>query len=114
MSDTNENQHGPSSGFPSMTCSNSFDEAMFHLERMIHQRDDQHGQIDGYRADSLWLEEVRHHIRRLQRELDMARATANTFRQCAEITFGVMPFPRKFHWENEKSPSTGATEKLPK
>lgn len=33
-------------------------------------------------------------------ERNMARATANTFRQCAEVTFGVMPFPRKFHWEN--------------
>jgi hypothetical protein len=35
-------------------------------------------------------------------ERDMARATANTFRQCAEVTFGVMPFPRKFHWENSQ------------
>jgi len=31
---------------------------------------------------------------------DMARAAAATFRQCAEITFGPMPFPRKFHWES--------------
>jgi hypothetical protein len=35
-------------------------------------------------------------------ERNMARATANTFRQCAEVTFGVMPFPRKFHWENSE------------
>ena len=35
-------------------------------------------------------------------ERNMARATANTFRQCAEVTFGVMPFPRKFHWENDQ------------
>jgi hypothetical protein len=38
--------------------------------------------------------------RKLERERDMARAAANTFRQCAEVTFGPMPFPRKFHWEN--------------
>jgi hypothetical protein len=38
--------------------------------------------------------------RKMEHERNMARATANTFRQCAEITFGVMPFPRKFHWEN--------------
>jgi len=38
--------------------------------------------------------------RKMEHERDMARATANTFRQCAEVTFGVMPFPRKFHWEN--------------
>lgn len=37
---------------------------------------------------------------KLEHERDMARAAANTFRQCAEVTFGVMPFPRKFHWEN--------------
>ena len=36
----------------------------------------------------------------MERERDMARAAANTFRQCAELTFGPMPFPRKFHWEN--------------
>jgi len=38
--------------------------------------------------------------RKLEHERDMARAAANTFRQCAEVTFGPMPFPRKFHWEN--------------
>ena len=40
--------------------------------------------------------------RKMEHERDMARATANTFRQCAELTFGPMPFPRKFHWENVK------------
>lgn len=39
--------------------------------------------------------------RKMEHERDMARATANTFRQCAEVTFGTMPFPRKFHWENK-------------
>lgn len=42
------------------------------------------------------------HAKKMERERDMARATANTFRQCAEVTFGVMPFPRKFHWENDE------------
>ena len=37
---------------------------------------------------------------KMERERDMARAAAHTFRQCAEVTFGKMPFPRKFHWEN--------------
>ena len=44
--------------------------------------------------------EYRKHAQRLERERDMARAAANTFRQCAELTFGVLPFPRNFHWEN--------------
>jgi hypothetical protein len=36
-------------------------------------------------------------------QLEMARASAVTFRQCAEITFGTVPFPRKFHWENSET-----------
>jgi hypothetical protein len=36
---------------------------------------------------------------KLREERDMARAAANSFRQCAEVAFGPMPFPRKFHWE---------------
>jgi uncharacterized coiled-coil DUF342 family protein len=39
-------------------------------------------------------------------ERDMARAAANSFRQCAEITFGPMPFPRKFHWEANEEKET--------
>jgi hypothetical protein len=44
--------------------------------------------------------------RQLEIERDMARATANSFRQSAEIIFGVMPFPRRFHWEVNETKET--------
>jgi hypothetical protein len=43
---------------------------------------------------------------KLRHERDMARAAANTFRQCAEVTFGPMPFPRRFHWETNQTKET--------
>jgi hypothetical protein len=47
-------------------------------------------------------------------ERNMARATANIFRQCAEVTFGVMPFPRKFHWEVVQATASADTQTSPK
>lgn len=47
---------------------------MFQLERLIHQHDDQ-PETSGYHQDALWLEEVRHHVCRLERELGKARTT---------------------------------------
>ena len=46
----------------------SFDETMRQLERMIHQWDDDDSGREGYHPDALWLEEVRHHVRRFKRE----------------------------------------------
>jgi hypothetical protein len=56
------------------------------------------------------LERERDKLRRerdkLRRERDKARAAANSFRQCAEVTFGPMPFPRRFHWEKNQTKET--------
>jgi hypothetical protein len=43
----------------------------------------------------------------MERERNTARRTAEMFRACAERTFGTMPFPRKFLWENETSAAAG-------
>ena len=64
-------------------------------------------------ARGIRVSEIRmlQHARTMEKERNMARATANTFRQCAEVTFGTMPFPRKFHWENASGDAPGANEK---
>ena len=51
-------------------------------------------------GDIITTRDVFDFARQMEHERNMARAAANTFRQCAEITFGPMPFARKFHWEN--------------
>ena len=51
-------------------------------------------------GDIITTRDVFDFARQMEHERNMARAAANTFRQCAEITFGPMPFSRKFHWEN--------------
>lgn len=77
-------------------------------EKSRNPETDQLEECDQYKVDEDYAEynayrRMVEHARTLERERDMARAAANTFRQCAEVTFGVMPFPRKFHWENDKT-----------
>jgi len=65
---------------------------------------DQLEECDQYKVDEDYAEynayrRMVEHARTMEHERNMARAAANTFRQCAELTFGPMPFPRKFHWE---------------
>ena len=69
---------------------------------------DQLEECDQYKVDEDYAEynayrRMVEHARTMEHERNMARATANTFRQCAEVTFGPMPFPRKFHWENARA-----------
>lgn len=63
-------------------------------------------------ARGIKVSEIRmlEHARKMEKERNMARASANTFRQCAEVTFGTMPFPRKFHWENAGVHAPGESE----
>lgn len=74
-------------------------------EKSRNPETDQLEECDQYKVDEDYAEynayrRMVEHARTMEHERDMARATANTFRQCAEVTFGPMPFPRKFHWEN--------------
>jgi len=77
--DTENTESVAGAGCPASPCSPSFAEIMFHLERLIHQHDDSRTE-EGYHPDSLWLEEVRHHIGRLQRDVTQARKAAKKWR----------------------------------
>jgi hypothetical protein len=94
------------SGSDAPTCSpSSFTPETDELDRTKFDRDPNRVIYFTAYMDALEL------CRKLERERDNARATAATFRQCAEITFGTMPFPRKFHWENAEAirPATKTT-----
>ena len=65
-------------------------------------------------GDIITTRDVFDFARQMEHERNMARAAANTFRQCAEITFGPMPFARKFHWENAQSMASADTQTPPK
>jgi len=66
---TNDADNTPEGGLLESTCCRSFGRVMEHLERIIHEINNAH-EGTGYSADALWLEEVRHHIHRLERERD--------------------------------------------